>query len=229
MRSIVEAAIKEGAEKKGKKITLSLSHLQAQNDLLEAENKGLRHALNTKKKHKEKNKPLDLQQREEYHGGAVFWSPSNIREARYRERVRSREEEEEKVQKAERRHIKEQAALLKKIEQDEAKVERERKKKKREEERKRKAAERAENQRRKQQEREAAIAQKALQLYQKGREQLHKVLSLRQSVGVVRKLLKVVLVVGILHRTLHPKSTPAAGNQNLVIIAIVGDYTALCL
>ncbi|KAI9874588.1 MAG: hypothetical protein M1823_007651, partial [Watsoniomyces obsoletus] len=125
------------------------------------------YALNTKKKYKKKSNTLDLQQREEYHGGAVFWSPSKIREARFRERVRAREEEQEKLQKAERRHMKEQATLLKKIEQEEAKVERERKKKEQEKERERKAAERAELQRKKQQEKEAATTQKALQLSQK--------------------------------------------------------------
>jgi hypothetical protein len=47
MRSLVENVINEGAEKKGKKITLSLHHLQLQNDLLQAENKGLQQALAT--------------------------------------------------------------------------------------------------------------------------------------------------------------------------------------
>jgi hypothetical protein len=170
MRSIVEDAVKDGAEKIGRKITLSLHHMQMQNQLLEDENKGLRHALSTKKKHKKKSNTLDLQQREEYHGGAVFfWSPSKIREARYRERVRAHEEEQEKLQKAERRHMREQATLLKKIEQEEAKVEREKKREEAKIERQRKAEERAELQRKIQQEREAATAQKALQLSQKGK------------------------------------------------------------
>jgi hypothetical protein len=34
--------------------------------------KGLREALTAKKKHNKKGKVLDLQQREEYHVGAVF-------------------------------------------------------------------------------------------------------------------------------------------------------------
>ncbi|KAL7780618.1 hypothetical protein CFE70_010643 [Pyrenophora teres f. teres 0-1] len=36
---------------------------------------------------------LDLQQRQEYHGGAVFWSPRKIREAHTREAVQQREDE----------------------------------------------------------------------------------------------------------------------------------------
>ncbi|KAI0616314.1 hypothetical protein TUN199_11695, partial [Pyrenophora tritici-repentis] len=45
-------------------------------------------------------KALDLQQRQEYHGGSVFWSPRKLREARAREAIRERDETEEKLQKA---------------------------------------------------------------------------------------------------------------------------------
>ncbi|KAF1961300.1 hypothetical protein CC80DRAFT_488609 [Byssothecium circinans] len=169
MRLIVEAAIKDGAEKKGKKITLSLHHLQVQNDLLQHENNGLRHALTTKEKHKKKSKALNLQQREEYHGGAVFWSPSKIREARAREQVRARQEAEEKLQKADDKELKAQAALYKKKIAEEKRVGRETAKVEREKEKERKAAERAEIQRKKQQEKEAATAQKSLQLSQRGK------------------------------------------------------------
>ncbi|KAF1950452.1 hypothetical protein CC80DRAFT_496873 [Byssothecium circinans] len=159
MRLIVEAAIKDGAEKKGKKITLSLHHLQVQNDLLQHENNGLRHALTTKEKHKKKSKALDLQQRKEYNGGAVFWSPSKIREARAREQVRAPDDKE----------LKAQAALYKKKIAEEKRVGREIAKVEREKEKERKAAERAEIQRKKQQEKEAATAQKSLQLSQRGK------------------------------------------------------------
>ncbi|KAI1560323.1 hypothetical protein PtrEW7m1_011606, partial [Pyrenophora tritici-repentis] len=54
-------------------------------------------ALQHKKKHRKKGKALDLQQRQEYHGSAVFWSPRKLREARVREAVRERDETEEKL------------------------------------------------------------------------------------------------------------------------------------
>jgi hypothetical protein len=95
----MEQVVRDGQEQKAQKITTSLHHLQVQNELLLHENEGLKYALTTKKKHKKKSKVLDLQQREEYHGGAIFWSPSKIREGRYRERVRARKEEQEKLQK----------------------------------------------------------------------------------------------------------------------------------
>jgi flagellar biosynthesis GTPase FlhF len=221
-----------------------------QNELLEAENKGLRHVLNIKKKHNDKSNTLDLQQREEYHGGAVFWSPSKIREVCFRERVRPDEEEQDKLQKAERKYLREQAALLREIEQEEARVEREMKKKEQEKERERKAAERAELQRKNSKKERLQPPKKLYSHPKRVREQLHKVSSQGQSVGVVHKLLKVVLVVGILHRALHPKLIPAAANQPskeiqivqidrkhlittllqyLVIIAIVGDNITSCL
>jgi hypothetical protein len=89
----VEDVVREGEEKSAKKITLSL--LQVHNDLLLHENKGLGKALTTKKKHKNKGKTLDLQQRQEFYSRAVFWSPSKVNEARFRERIRKREEKEE--------------------------------------------------------------------------------------------------------------------------------------
>jgi hypothetical protein len=49
-----------------------LHHLANQNELLTDENEGLRDALTTKKKHNKKGKVLDLQQRQEYHSGAVW-------------------------------------------------------------------------------------------------------------------------------------------------------------
>jgi hypothetical protein len=55
-----------------------------------------------------------LQQRQEYYGGAVFWSPSKIREARARKAVKERLKEEEKLQKADSKKLKAQAALYKK-------------------------------------------------------------------------------------------------------------------
>jgi hypothetical protein len=64
---------------------------------------GLREALSLKEKHNKKGEPLDLQQRQEYHDGAVLWSPSKVREARVRDRVEQRKEEAEKLKKKKHR------------------------------------------------------------------------------------------------------------------------------
>jgi hypothetical protein len=60
-------------------------------DLLNTEVQGLRKAVLSSKKHTKKSKTLELQQRKEYHGESVFWSPSKVREAQFRERIKEQE------------------------------------------------------------------------------------------------------------------------------------------
>ncbi|KAF1948153.1 hypothetical protein CC80DRAFT_511572 [Byssothecium circinans] len=72
MDRLIRSTVKDKGAKELKQLSLSLHQLQVQNELLYHENDGLREALTTKEKHKKRGKPLDLQQREEYHGGAVF-------------------------------------------------------------------------------------------------------------------------------------------------------------
>ncbi|KAI1508843.1 Membrane-bound metallopeptidase [Pyrenophora tritici-repentis] len=145
-----------------RKLRSSVHHLSVQYELLKHENEGLKEALQHKKKHRKKGKALDLQQRQEYHGGSVFWSPRKLREARAREAVRERDETEEKLQKARSKKQREEARLQRQDELEERRVERQRLKEMRELERAEKAAERA----RQKEERDAA---KAIQLPQKGK------------------------------------------------------------
>ncbi|KAI1528870.1 hypothetical protein PtrSN001C_009280 [Pyrenophora tritici-repentis] len=100
-------------------------------------------ALQHKKKHRKKGKALDLQQRQEYHGGSVFWSPRKLREARAREAVRERDQTEEKLQKAWAKKQRKEAQLQRQVELEEKRVERQRLKEMREVKRAEKAAERA--------------------------------------------------------------------------------------
>ncbi|KAI0615762.1 hypothetical protein TUN199_12326, partial [Pyrenophora tritici-repentis] len=79
------AAVNDSHQYEARKLRSSVHHLSVQYKLLQHENEGLKEALQHKKKHKKKGKALDLQQRQEYHGGSVFWSPRKIREARARE------------------------------------------------------------------------------------------------------------------------------------------------
>jgi regulator of replication initiation timing len=72
LRKLFDAAVKDEADESTKELSASIHSLQTHNDLLNSENKGLRQALAFKRKHKKSSKPLDLQQRKEYHGGAVF-------------------------------------------------------------------------------------------------------------------------------------------------------------
>jgi 16S rRNA U1498 N3-methylase RsmE len=78
---LVRVAINDSHQSEARKLRSSIHHLSVQNELLKYENQGLREFLSYKQKHKKKSKALDFQQRQEYHGGAVFWSPRKLREA----------------------------------------------------------------------------------------------------------------------------------------------------
>jgi hypothetical protein len=143
MDRLVRAAVTNSHQYEARKLRSSVHHLSVQNELLKHEVEGLREALQHKEKHKKKGKALDLQQRQEYHGGAVHWSPRKLREARAREAVRERDETEEKLQKARSKRQREEARLQRQVELEEKRLERQRLKEMRELERAEKAAERA--------------------------------------------------------------------------------------
>jgi hypothetical protein len=82
LRRIFDAAVADKAKVEAQQLKASLHSLQTQNKLLHHENNGLTCALEAKKKHKTKSKTMDLQQRKEYHGGTVFWSPRKLCKAR---------------------------------------------------------------------------------------------------------------------------------------------------
>ncbi|KAF7579141.1 TolA, Membrane protein involved in colicin uptake [Pyrenophora tritici-repentis] len=140
---LVRAAVNDSHQYEARKLRSSVHHLSVQYKLLQHENEGLKEALQHKKKHKKKGKALDLQQRQEYHGGSVFWSPRKIREARAREVVRERDKIEEKLQKAQAKKQREEFQLQRQVKLEEKRVERQRLKEIRELERAEKAAERA--------------------------------------------------------------------------------------
>jgi hypothetical protein len=82
LRKIFDTAVADNAKVEAQQLKASLHSLQTQNKLLHHKNNGLTCAIKAKKKHKTKSKTMDLQQRKEYHGGAVFWSPRKLRKAR---------------------------------------------------------------------------------------------------------------------------------------------------
>jgi hypothetical protein len=169
IRKILDAAVAERAKDEGKRVAAALHSLQVQNELLHHENEGLRAALITKERQDKKSKVLDLQQRQEYYGGAVLWSPRKIREARVRETVKQREEEAEKLQKEQDRDLKAAATLYKKNMAEEAKELRKIARARAAEERKARAAQRVAARALKKQQRDAATSQKSRDTPNKGR------------------------------------------------------------
>ena len=139
----LRSAVKDQSGSDTRKLRRSLHHISVQNELLHHEIVRLRETHATKKKHKKKGKPLDLQQRQEYHGGAVFWSPRKVREARVRQSVKEQEEKEKKLQKAETAELRKASKLYKEKIAEEKRVAREAAKVARMKEKAEKAAERA--------------------------------------------------------------------------------------
>lgn len=165
IQSLIRSAVKDERSKESRKLNRSLHHISIQNELLHHEMKGMKEALSTKKMHKKKAKVLPLQQREEYYGGAVFWSPSKRREAEFRYEVMQRLEMEKQLEKVERKELKKASKLYKekldqgkRVAREALKVEREKAKA----DKAKQAAERARQQ-------EARNAEKSLQLPQKGK------------------------------------------------------------
>jgi hypothetical protein len=159
----------DGASKSSQKLKAALHSFQVQNELLHYENNGLRAALTVKKKHCKKNRPLDLQQRKEYHGGAVFWSPRKVKEAEARQVVKQREAESQIFYKTQQKELKAAAALYKKQQLEEARKAREIDKERKKQEQKAKAERLVMTRLEKQHQKDAANTQKALQLSQRGK------------------------------------------------------------
>ena len=118
------AAVADKAKVGAKRLSQSMHPLRVNNDLLRTQDSDLQDALNIKKKHKTKHTSPELQQRLEYHSGAVFWSPEKPREARAREATKQDEAQREKLQKKEAREEKAAASFLKKQKAEKANVER---------------------------------------------------------------------------------------------------------
>jgi hypothetical protein len=102
LRHLVDNAVEDPTAKSSQKLHNALHSIQAQSELLQHENQGLRISLATKKKQAKKSKPLDLQQQKEYYGSAVWWSPRKVSEANARKAVKQQLEEEENQKKTEK-------------------------------------------------------------------------------------------------------------------------------
>jgi hypothetical protein len=160
LRNFFEAAVADKAKVEAKRLSQSIHSLQVSNELLHDQNAGLQQELNAKSKQKLGSKTLDLQQRKEYHGGAVLWSLSKIREARAREAVRQKEAEQLQLQKARDRELREALKLYQKEQAEAAKAARQRAVEERREAKKAQAEALAAQRALKKQQRDAATAEK---------------------------------------------------------------------
>jgi hypothetical protein len=64
--------VKDQSDKDVKKLQRSLHHIAAQNSILREEVRGLRQSLAIKKRRDNKSYTLQLDENQEYHGGAIL-------------------------------------------------------------------------------------------------------------------------------------------------------------
>jgi hypothetical protein len=162
LESIIRRTVRDQSSKDAKKLRRSLHHISAQASILRGEVRGLRAALNVRKRQEKKSYTLQVNKPHEYHGGAVFWSPRKVRQARDDEAARQLQQQQEVLQKAEKTHLKEQARLYKLQVAEEKRVEKERLKEVR-------AKERAEKEAQKEAQKALRDSQKAIQPSQSGK------------------------------------------------------------
>jgi hypothetical protein len=102
IRQLVNHAVAGRDQRKISKLNQTIHQLSIRSVLAEHENKRLKEALINEKKRRKRGKALPLQAAEEYHGGAVFWSPGKVKDARDRLHQQELEEEQQRLQKAEK-------------------------------------------------------------------------------------------------------------------------------
>ncbi|KAF2823132.1 hypothetical protein CC86DRAFT_265830, partial [Ophiobolus disseminans] len=150
---------------RAQKLSQAFHSISVQKTLLEQEARGLKEALINERQRRKRGKALPLEAPEEYQGGAVFWSPRKVKEARDRLQHQEAEEKQQQLQKAEaarlrevRRQAKAQAKQVRREARAEARIVREKEKAEKAAEQASRAAARRTQQR----------LQKALKATQKG-------------------------------------------------------------
>ena len=98
--------------KEKKKLSQTIHTLAVQNSILQHENEQLREALSHEKKRRQRGKALLLEPPEGYHGGAVFYSPQKVQQARDRQHQKELDEAAVQHQKSEAVKLRKKQKLL---------------------------------------------------------------------------------------------------------------------
>jgi hypothetical protein len=108
IRQLIDRAVSDRDQRKISKLNQTIHRLSIRSTLAEHENTRLKEALINERLRRKRGKALPLEQGEEYHGGAVFWSPRKVKEARDRLQQQELEEEQQQLQKADRARVREE-------------------------------------------------------------------------------------------------------------------------
>jgi hypothetical protein len=161
LRKIFDAAVADKAKIEAKRLSQGLHSLQVNNAILHAENEELRAELNLIRKRPIKSTTLTTREGDEWHGGAVFYSPRKLASERARKAAELDEAAELQLQKARDREIKAAEAAEKKRSQEAAKLARQQAKIAKDAEEQRQREEKAAARELKKQQQQAATAQKS--------------------------------------------------------------------
>jgi hypothetical protein len=101
IRQLVDRVVAERDQRKISKLNQTIHQLSIRSVLAEHENVRLKEALINERQRRKRGKALPLEAGEDYHGGAVFWSPRKVNEARDRLHQQELEEEQQQLQKVE--------------------------------------------------------------------------------------------------------------------------------
>ncbi|KAJ8112467.1 hypothetical protein OPT61_g5173 [Boeremia exigua] len=174
IETLLRRVAKGESSKELRKVSRSLHHISIQNQLLHHEIAGLKEVLKTQKKHKKKSKALDFQEPEEYHSGAVFYSPHRVDKARQYKQVKQLEAEAEEARKAEMAELRRANKLYKERVAQEKREQRAREKEERDQVNAKKAEEVAERKAERERQKQARNTQEALQSSQRGSQKTSK-------------------------------------------------------
>ncbi|KNG44705.1 hypothetical protein TW65_08484 [Stemphylium lycopersici] len=122
LRKIFDAAVADKAKIEAKRLSQGLHSLQVNNELLRLQNAELRAELNLMRSRPSKSTTLTTQEGDEWHGGAVFYSPRKLASLRARKAAELDEAAEQQLQKARDRERKAAEAAKKKRSQEASKV-----------------------------------------------------------------------------------------------------------
>jgi hypothetical protein len=79
---LLRQVVKDRGDRRAQKLSQAFHQISTQKTLLEYKVKSLREVLINERTRRKQGKPLLLEKSEEYCGGAVFWSPRKVKEAR---------------------------------------------------------------------------------------------------------------------------------------------------
>jgi hypothetical protein len=102
IRQLINHAVADRDQQKISRLNQTIHRLSIQSALDRHENVRLKEALINKRQRRKRGKALPLQAHEEYHSGAIFWSPGRVKDARDRLHQQELEEEQQRLQKAEK-------------------------------------------------------------------------------------------------------------------------------